>query len=121
MSTVTFFILITSGSLAGFLGGLLGIGGGIIYIPTLIMLLGFEPKTAVGTSLFVIFPTALVGSLVHFKYGNVKFLYGFVLLAVSLIFTMLGAKTANAIHGDVLKKIFAVVFMIIAVKMFFSK
>ncbi len=121
MDTTTLIILLISGAGAGFLGGLLGIGGGIIYVPALILLLGVEPKIAAGTSLFVIFPTALVGSMVHFKAGNVKIAYGLMLLTVSIIFTILGSKTANIISGDLLKKIFAVVFMIIAVKMFFSK
>jgi len=109
------------GLASGYCSGLLGIGGGAISVPALILLFGLDPKIAVGTSLFVIVPTALIGSIVHLKSGNVHVYYALVFLSLSLAGAFFGAKTATLISSNALQKAFAVLFMIIAVKMYFGK
>lgn len=69
---MTILLSIIIGMLAGILGAVLGIGGGIIMLPLSGLLLGFDPATAVGTTLFAVFFTAVSGSYGHFKNGNVK-------------------------------------------------
>ncbi len=114
-------LLMLVGLVSGYSSGLLGIGGGAISVPAFVLLLGMDPKIAVGTSLFVIVPTALIGSIVHLRSGNVRISYALAFLSLSLIGSFLGAKTATLIPKDVLQKIFAVLFLIIAVKMYFGK
>ncbi len=58
------------GLMAGFFSGLLGIGGGVIIVPALVLLLGFAMRTAIGTSLAIVVPTALAGAILHFQEGN---------------------------------------------------
>ncbi|MDD4549348.1 MAG: sulfite exporter TauE/SafE family protein [Syntrophomonadaceae bacterium] len=66
-----YFYLTLTGILAGVLGALLGIGGGIIMLPATHFLLGFNTTEAVGTTLFAIMFTAASGALGHLKKGNV--------------------------------------------------
>ncbi|MEW6534152.1 MAG: sulfite exporter TauE/SafE family protein [Candidatus Auribacterota bacterium] len=117
----TFVLVMIAGVSSGFLSGLLGIGGGIITVPVLIYVFRLEPIVAIGTSLCVIFPTALIGSFLHHMHGNVKGSLLLYFLPLSLIGAFIGVKVAAHLPGDVLKKVFALVFLVISVKMFFSK
>ncbi|NLF44665.1 MAG: sulfite exporter TauE/SafE family protein [Syntrophomonadaceae bacterium] len=69
---MTFLLSITIGLLAGILGALLGIGGGVIMLPLSGLLLGYDAVTAVSTTLFAVFFTAVSGAYGHFKNGNVR-------------------------------------------------
>jgi uncharacterized protein len=62
--------LVLAGGAAGFASGLMGIGGGTITVPILVLLAGLEQHTAQGTSLLAMVPAALVGSYTHFKHGS---------------------------------------------------
>ena len=64
--------LIAVGLVAGTIAAALGLGGGIIFVPTLVVLFGFEQHVAQGTSLAVIFPTAIVATIAHAKMGSVR-------------------------------------------------
>jgi uncharacterized membrane protein YfcA len=88
-----FLLLIFGGIMAGMLGGLLGIGGGILIMPILRFIVGLEPAYAAGTCVVAVFFTTLGGSFKHFKLGNIDFhsilpviIAG---LVSSLIFSML--------------------------------
>ena len=65
------FILLFGGMLAGTLGGLLGIGGGILIMPILRFIVGLEPTHAAGTCVVAVFFTTLGGSFKHFKLGHI--------------------------------------------------
>ncbi|MCK4236835.1 MAG: sulfite exporter TauE/SafE family protein [Candidatus Krumholzibacteria bacterium] len=67
-----FFILISGGFLAGTLGGLLGIGGGILIMPVLRFFVGLSPVYAAGTCIAPVFFTTLGGSIRHYKLGHIK-------------------------------------------------
>jgi uncharacterized membrane protein YfcA len=66
-------MLFGGGLLAGTLGGLLGIGGGIVLMPMLRFLVGLSPAHAAGTCILAVFFTTLGGSYRHYKQGNVNF------------------------------------------------
>lgn len=106
--------------LAGIFSGLLGIGGGLILVPLFHYLLKMDMHLAVGTSLAIIVPTALVGTFRHAS-GN---FVDWRIFIFSVIFAILGGFIGAGIsmHLDVtlLKKIFAVFLILIAVKMFFQ-
>ena len=65
------FLLLLIGLIGGFAGGLLGIGGGAIYIPAMVLLLGEDQHLAQGASLAAIIATAGVGSVAHFRRSNI--------------------------------------------------
>ncbi len=116
-----YLILLASGLLAGYLSGLLGIGGGVISVPIFISVLGLDPKIAVGTSLMVIAPTALTGLLTHLNSGNVNKPYALVFLSLSLAGAFFGAKTADILSPLMLRRVFALVLLVVAVKMLIGK
>ena len=69
--------MLVLGLSAGVLSGLFGIGGGLVIVPALVLIFGFDTKTAVGTSLFVILlPTGLLGVLEYWKNGDLKIAAG---------------------------------------------
>jgi uncharacterized membrane protein YfcA len=64
--------LIAIGLLAGFFGALFGVGGGLVIVPLLVLLCGFEQRRASGTSLAAIFVLSLVGAITYASHGDVK-------------------------------------------------
>ena len=64
--------LITLGLIAGSIAAALGIGGGVIYVPVLVVLFSFDQHMAQGTSLAIILPTAVVATVAHTRLGNVR-------------------------------------------------
>lgn len=65
-------VLLLTGVFLGFLSGMLGVGGGIIMVPAMVLLTGFTQHTAQGTSLLAMAPIGSVGAYTHWKLGNVK-------------------------------------------------
>ncbi|MCP5462112.1 MAG: sulfite exporter TauE/SafE family protein [bacterium] len=113
--------LLICGALSGFIGGMIGIGGGIIIIPFLVYFLNVPIHTAVGTSLLVIAPTALLSGITHLKSGNVNLSYLLIILSVSLIFAVLGARISIQIPADMLRKCVAVVLLLVSLKLLIGK
>ena len=120
MSTATFILLILVGLAAGFLSGLIGIGGGVIIVPALVVFLGFTQKQAQGTSLgILLLPVGILAVLQYYKQGYLNIQY---VLLVSVAFIaggFLGSKLALSLSDEKVKKIFAVILMLIAIKMLF--
>jgi hypothetical protein len=106
------------GLAAGVVSGLFGVGGGILMVPAAILLFGREAQTAVGTSLLVIIPTALVGTIRHWGYHNVD-----VPLAVGLCFGSMvgayaiGAPLAERLQAGLLEKLFGVLMILVGLRM----
>jgi uncharacterized membrane protein YfcA len=116
------FVLL--GIIAGIASGLLGIGGGVIMVPTLVILLAaFDQKTAQGTALAVMIPLAIVGTLRYMQNPAVKInRVVVILIAVGAIGgTLLGTTLVEHLPLDFLRKCFAVLLIIVAFKMFISK
>jgi len=119
MSTIIFLICI--GLLAGFLSGILGIGGGVVMVP-LLLLIGFTQHQAQGTSLAAMIPpVTLLAALQYSRGGHVDWKMALVISATFIIGGLFGSKLAVAIDERLLKRIFGVLMLCIAVKMIFGK
>lgn len=120
MDIQTILIIILVGVAAGVLGGLVGVGGGIIIVPSLVYFIGFSQKTAQGTSLgLIMLPVGILGVLMYYKQGHVDFRVVGILAVGFLLGSYLGSKIALSLPQETVKKIFAVLLVIIAVKMLF--
>lgn len=114
-------VLLIIGLVAGILGGLLGIGGAVVIIPALVLALGYSQLEAQGTTLLMlVMPVGLIGAWYYYKGGYVDVKAAFVLGATFFIGSYVGARFAPHISADILKKAFAIMLVIIALKMFFD-
>jgi uncharacterized membrane protein YfcA len=120
MSVQTIIILILIGLAAGMLSGMVGIGGGIIMVPALVYFLAFSQKDAQGTSLgLFLFPVGILGVLQYYKQGHVDFKI-VALVAVGFILgSFLGSKISLSMSDEKVKRFFAIVIMLVAIKMLF--
>jgi len=109
------------GLMAGFLSGLLGIGGGVIIVPALVLLLGFAMRTAIGTSLAIIVPTALAGAILHFREGNLHLAAIMYMSIAAVGGSRLGVYLTTIISDLTLRKVFGVVMLFIALRMILGK
>ena len=113
------FLLI--GLFGGLTSGLLGVGGGIIMVPAMNLLAGIPIKTAIGTSLAVIIPTALMGVTEHHRQGNVDWRIAFWIAIAASLGGFLGAKFAGSISPTVLKRSFGVMMVVVGARMALGK
>jgi uncharacterized membrane protein YfcA len=109
--TVTAAILL--GLAAGILAGLFGVGGGILFVPALV-LLGDAQHVAIGTSLLAILPTALAGTWRHARYGNVRWRAALVIGAVAAAAAQGGVLVAEALPEATLRKLFGGLLVFVA-------
>lgn len=110
------------GFLVGILSGMLGVGGGILVVPVLVLGFGFEQKVANGTSLLMICPPAGLPAILRYvKSGNVNVLAALVLMAGFVIGAWMGAQWANAkwMPADHLRAGFAFFILVMAGMMLF--
>lgn len=114
------FISLITGLATGWLSALLGIGGGIILVPVMVYLLKLPVQQAVGTSLMVIIPTAIVGAWKHYNLNHVNLKFALLLALGAVVGAYLGALTTSYVSGEVIRKLFAVLILITAVQMFIS-
>jgi uncharacterized protein len=128
LSIELFLILFIIGIATGILSGMFGVGGGIIIVPSLIAVYsytGFDSPyvvhIAIATSLFTIIFTSLSSAHKHFKHGNVDWPAALIIGFTSAIIVYFLSKAALELPGDVLKKIFSFVLIVVAVKMIFDK
>ena len=109
------------GLAAGFMAGLLGIGGGILMVPAMVLLLGFDQHVAQGTSLLVIIPAALSGSYTHHRNGRLFLRDAALLAAGGVVGAVLGSVFALSIDDELLRRLFAGFVVISAVRMLLPK
>ena len=122
MATSVILLLIAIGILTGFMAGLLGIGGAIIMVPALIFLLGFSQQGVKGASRAVrLPPIGLVAAYNYYKAGQVNLKYAIILAVMFVIGSYFGSKLAIDLPEPVLKKIFGILLLVVAIKMLFSK
>jgi len=120
MDMQTVIILIIIGIAAGMMGGMVGVGGGIIIVPALIFFLGFSQKMAQGTSLgILLLPVGILGVFQYYKQGYVDMKVVLIISLAFLIGSFFGSKIALSLPQETVKKIFAVLMMLVAVKMLF--
>ncbi|GGA95110.1 sulfite exporter TauE/SafE family protein [Puia dinghuensis] len=123
MSIQTIIILVAVGLLAGILSGLVGIGGGVIIVPALVFLLGFNQHEAQGTSLgILLLPAGIFAVLNYYQKGYIDIKVVLLLFVGFLVGGWLGSKLSLSLSETMLKKVFAIALILIAVKaLFFEK
>ena len=98
-------IAIGIGLLAGTLGGMLGVGGGVILIPGMVFLMDVEQHTAQGVSLAVISAMALVGTVTHYRQDNVRLRVALWIIPAAVIFSFIGGMVADVLDASILRQI----------------
>ncbi len=122
MNMTTLLLLIAVGLVTGVLGGMLGIGGGLILIPSLVYIFGLSQHQAIGTSLAVMLPPiGLFAAYNYYKAGQVNLKYALILAAAFMIGSYFSSKLAVKIPEHILRKTFSLFLIVVALKMFFSK
>ena len=120
MAIQTILILVIIGLAAGILGGLVGVGGGIIIVPALVYFLSFSQKSAQGTSLgLLLLPVGIFGVLQYYKQGHVDLKVVAIIAIGFLAGSYFGSKIALSLQQETVKKIFAIMLLLIAFKMLF--
>ncbi|MDO9375115.1 MAG: sulfite exporter TauE/SafE family protein [Ferruginibacter sp.] len=120
MDTQTILIVILIGIAAGILGGLVGVGGGLIIVPALVYFLGMSQHSAQGTSLgLIMLPVGILGVLHYYKEGHVDFKIVALLAIGFLVGSFFGSKVALSLSQETIKKVFAMLMILVAIKMLF--
>ncbi len=102
------------GLAGGIIAGLLGVGGGVLFVPGLVIFLGLDQHQAEATSLLAIVPVAIVGTYRQDRYGNVRRADALLLGALSVAGAAAGVALANALSGEVLRDAFAALLLVVA-------
>ena len=110
---MTYVLAIALGLVAGVLAGMFGVGGGLLFVPTLIVL-GLNQHEAIGTSLLAILPTVLVGTWRQSRYGNVRWRAAAVLGVAAAITAQGGVALAEALPAATLRRLFASLLVLVA-------
>ncbi|MBI4722058.1 MAG: sulfite exporter TauE/SafE family protein [Candidatus Stahlbacteria bacterium] len=120
MHNILLYLLL--GVVAGVLSGLIGIGGGIIIIPALVLLFGLSQHQAQGTTLaLMVPPIGLLAAWIYYKQGYVNLkIAAFVCLGF-FVGGLLGAKIATGLPTYILQKVFGVALLLISLKMLVFK
>ena len=109
--------LVLIGLAAGVLGGMLGVGGGVLFVPGLVIVAGLSQHEAEATSLLAIVPVALVGAISQDRYGNVRRQDALLVGLLSVLGAIGGVALANALSGLVLRIAFAGLILLIAIQL----
>ena len=112
---MTYVVAVLLGLAAGVLAGMFGVGGGILFVPTLVAL-GLDQHEAIGTSLLAIIPTVLVGTWRQARYGNVRWRAAVVLGIAAAASAQAGVVVAEALSGATLRRLFAGLLVVVAVQ-----
>ncbi|MFX1519497.1 MAG: sulfite exporter TauE/SafE family protein [Promethearchaeota archaeon] len=115
--TINIPLLALFGFCAGFLSGLLGIGGGIVQVPLLNIIFGVPIHVAIATSLFIIIFTSSFGTATHLILGNVLITVGILLVIGTIIGSQIGSRVAQKIERERLRRIFAIVLAFTGIRM----
>jgi uncharacterized membrane protein YfcA len=122
MSVSTIIILLVIGTITGVMAGMLGIGGGLVVIPALVMILGMSQQTAQGTSLAMMLPPiGILAAYNYYKEGHVDVKFAILLALTFIIGSYFGSKLAVRLPQELLKKIFGIFLLLVAIKMLFWK
>ena len=105
------------GLFAGVLAGLFGVGGGILFVPTLTLVLGLTQLHAEATSLLAILPTSIAGAWRQGRYGNVRWRPALILGLAAVAGVDGGVQIAEALPEHVLRRLFGVLMLAVAVQL----
>lgn len=122
MNLYQVLILLLVGLLAGFLSGTLGVGGGLIIVPSLVFILGMTQHQAQGTSLaMMLAPIGILAAYNYFREGYINIKYAIILAIAFILGAWLGSLFSVSLSGSALKKIFGVLMLVVGVKMIIGK
>jgi uncharacterized membrane protein YfcA len=110
-------IAVVLGLVAGVLAGLFGVGGGILFVPTLALALGLEQHHAQATSLLAILPTVAVGAWRQQRYGNVRWTPSLVLGIAGIAGIVAGGFLAESLPGHILRRLFGALLLLTAAQL----
>jgi uncharacterized membrane protein YfcA len=119
MTTVAFAVLL--GFVAGVLSGLFGVGGGILFVPTLVFVLDLGQLSAQATSLAAMVPVVVVGAWRQQRYGNVRWHAAAVIGVASALGVVGGVVLADALGDTTLRRLFAGLLFVVAAQLAWSR
>lgn len=122
MTLQTLLILLAVGLAAGFLSGMVGIGGGIIIVPVLVYFLGFTQHQAQGTTLFMfLLPIGILGVMNYHKQGYVDYKTALIICTTFVFGSYFGSKLSISLDQKTVKQIFGAIIILLGAKMLFWK
>jgi uncharacterized membrane protein YfcA len=107
-------LVVCVGFVAGVLAGLFGVGGGVLFVPMLVLALGLSQVHAEATSLLAILPTVAAGAWRQHRYGNVRWRAAAFVGLGSLAGVELGVLVADALPAHTLRRLFALFVLVVA-------
>ena len=110
-------LAVLSGLLIGALSGLIGIGGGVLLVPLLVIGFGFSQQVAQGTSLAALIPTSIVGALTHLRQGNLDVRAGVAMGLAGMVGAAGAALVAQHLHGKILERLFGLLLLFAAYRL----
>jgi uncharacterized membrane protein YfcA len=116
VSASTIVLAVALGAAAGVLAGMFGVGGGILFVPTLVAL-GLGQLEAQATSLLAILPTVAAGAWSQHRYGNLRVRSAAVLGLASVLGVLVGATIAIALPESALRRLFALLLLVVAARL----
>ena len=111
---ITLVVVAALGFLAGVAAGMFGVGGGILFVPTLALGLGLGQLEAEATSLLAILPTVAAGTWRQHRYGNVRWRPAAVLGVAAIAGVEAGVRLAHALPEEDLRRLFALLMLAVA-------
>jgi hypothetical protein len=122
MPVATVLLLLLIGLAAGLLSGFVGIGGGIVMVPALVWLLGYEQHQAQGTSLAVlVLPVVFLAAWNYHKVHPLDLKAVAIIAGAFVLGGFMGSKVALALPADIVKMVFGVFMIVAALKLIFGK
>lgn len=106
--------LILIGLFAGALAAALGVGGGIVFVPALVVLFAYTQQLAQGTSLAVILGTSIIGTWVHHRHRRVSWAVAWVIGLSGIVGALAGSAVAVDLDPVLLRRLFAVLLLVVA-------
>jgi len=122
MDLTIVLLLLLIGLIAGFASGLVGIGGGIVIVPALVYFLSLSQHNAQGISIgMLLMPVGFLAAINYYKAGQFNMKYSLIIGATFVVGAWLGSKVSLSIDQQMMKRIFGVFVLLMALKMIFGK
>jgi uncharacterized membrane protein YfcA len=110
-------LAIVSGLLVGVLSGLIGVGGGVLLVPIMVIGFGFGQHLAQGTSLAAVLPTSAVGAVTHYRRGHLKLTPALVMGTVGAVAAVFSGIAAQFIQPGILARLFGLFLLFSAYRL----
>jgi uncharacterized membrane protein YfcA len=122
MALTTVILLVVIGIVTGVMAGMLGIGGAIIMVPSLVYIMGLGQQSAQGTSLAVMLPPiGIIAAYNYYKAGQVNIKFALILAVFFIVGSYFGSRLSLSLPESTLRKIFGVLLLSVAIKMLLTK